>query len=78
MADALLYHHVHPIHLFQHGAGEVVDLPWQIDHYPVIAGAGQLHKGIELLGLSILRQTQLSGPATQHMQGRAEVAAKTP
>ncbi|MNG36552.1 hypothetical protein D3C84_1236120 [compost metagenome] len=55
----------------------MVDLPRQIDHYPVIAGAGQLHQGVKLLGLSILRQTQLSGPATQHMQGRAEVAAKT-
>ncbi|MNV70117.1 hypothetical protein D3C71_1630620 [compost metagenome] len=56
MADTLLCHHKHTIRLLQYGACEVIDLPWQVDHHPVITGARQLQQRIELVGMGILRQ----------------------
>ncbi|MNG22757.1 hypothetical protein D3C84_1072800 [compost metagenome] len=56
MTEALLHHDVDPVGLLQGGAGEVVDLSWQIDHHPVIGIASHFQQRLELLDMHILRQ----------------------
>jgi len=76
MADALLQHQVDAIGLFQGDAGQVVDVPRQVDHCPVIAGARQVEQRFELLQAHVLAQAQLAGAHAEHIQRRAEMVAE--
>ncbi|MNZ51892.1 hypothetical protein D3C78_697230 [compost metagenome] len=78
MADTLLQHHQHLVGVLQRCAGEMVDLPRQVHHHPVVGAARQVQQSLQLLGVDILGQTQLTAAPSQHMQVGVVMGAEAP
>ncbi|MNZ52341.1 hypothetical protein D3C78_701860 [compost metagenome] len=77
VADTLLHHHQRLVGTLQCSAGEVVDLPWQVHHHPVVGAARQVQQSLQLLCMDILWQAQLGAASAQHVQVGVVVSTET-